>query len=213
MPMLTSAVVLAQQAKISEIATDGNVTITEANILSAAQTRVGQVFDDALIAEDCRSIAKIEGVEYAYYNANTLEDGSIRLTFVVVEKRLVREVAFFGNKKLRDGFLRKQLNLRKGDYVDNIQIARALNLIREEYAKKGYHFAKVEIDDQAIERGSLIFNIQEASQVKIDGLRFAGNTAFSDKELKSVVRLRKRKFVLFSFERPHARDFAHEIDF
>ena len=196
--LLVCSVVLGQQAIISQIETDGNVTITDANILSAAQTRVGHPFSDELLADDCRSIAEIEGVEFAYYNAQGTDDGGIKVTFVVVEKRLVREVAFFGNKKLRDGFLRKQLNLRKGDYIDTVEIAKALKQIKDEYAKKGYYFAEVELDVSALEEGKVFFNIVEESQVKIDGFQFEGNTAFTDRELRSVVKLRKRKFLLFS---------------
>jgi outer membrane protein insertion porin family len=192
-----SSLIFAESLKIASVDVEGNITISTTKILSVIQTRRGQSFDEDILRNDSRNIAAIEGVEYAYYSTETGEKGA-DVTFVVVEKKLVREIAFFGNRKLKDGFLRKQVNLVKGDYLDTLEIARALNEIRDAYSKKGYYFSEVELDKQALEDGRVLFRIQEGESVKVDGVAFEGNTVFSDKELKKVVKLRKRRFLLFT---------------
>ncbi len=196
--LLFSVPGLGQTAEIiSNIDTQGNITISKTKVLSVVQTRSGDKYDEDVLNEDCRKIAEIDGVEYAYYNTEDTDEG-ISLTYIIVEKNLVREIAFFGNDKLKDGFLNKQLNLRKGDYLDKLEVARAVSEIEQAYAKKGYYFAKVELDDQELKQGKVIFRIQEAKKVKIGGVSFEGNTVFTDKELKSAVKLRKRKFIFFT---------------
>ncbi len=188
---------MAENTRIASVETDGNITINVTKILSVIQSRPGQVFSDQSLTADCQSIAAIEGVEYAYYSA-VETDGGMAVTFVIVEQKLVREIAFYGNHKLKDGFLRKELKLRIGDYLDNLEIGRAITQIRETYAKKGYYFAGVEIDKEAITEGRVIFKIEESPRVKIAGVRFEGNNLFSSNDLKKVVKLKKRKFIFFS---------------
>lgn len=198
----------AVETKITSVDTEGNITISKTKVLSVVQTRSGQIYNEATIAADCESIAKIDGVEYAYYNASEA-DGGVKITFVVVERSLIREVSIFGNRKLRDGYLRKQFNLRVGDYIDSLEIARATNEIKAAYAKKGYYFASVEFDKEALSEGKVIFRINEAKKVRIGGVKFSGNQLFTDSELKKVVKLRKRKFIFF---RVHMKDEAIDED-
>lgn len=198
----------AADVRIAAIETEGNITINETKILSAIQSRQGQILDAATLAEDCSSIAAIEGVEYAYYNIKEAESGAA-VTFVIVEKKLVREIAFFGNHKLKDSTLRKELKLVLGDYLDTIEIGRSITQIRETYNKKGYYFAKVELDNEALKEGRVIFKIEEAARVKIGGVRFEGNSVYTSSELKKVVKVKKRKFIFFSV---YLRDKSIEED-
>ncbi len=188
---------MAEDTKIVSVQTQGNITINETKILSVIQSRPGQRYNEVSLNADSQSIAAIEGIEYAYYNAVQAQ-GGMAVTFVIVEKKLVREIAFFGNKKLKDAFLRKELKLRIGDYLDTLEIGRSITQIRETYAKKGYYFAAVDFDKEAIKEGRVVFKIEEAARVKISGVRFEGNNLFSDNDLKKVVKIKKRKFIFFS---------------
>ncbi|MHC4770839.1 MAG: POTRA domain-containing protein, partial [Planctomycetota bacterium] len=87
----------------------GNVTLTRSEILSVVRTRPGQVLNSEIVDEDILRIAKLGAVESAYYNTR-IENNRVVLTYVVVEHNLVRSIAFKGNKKLKDGVLRKELS-------------------------------------------------------------------------------------------------------
>ena len=88
-----------EQKLIGSVETAGGVTVTRTQVFSAIRLRPCQIFSDKTAAEDAARIAKLDGVESSYYTAETV-DGKIKLTYVVVEKQLVRELVFIGNKKL-----------------------------------------------------------------------------------------------------------------
>src|SRR4030042_3611650 len=106
--LLTPSLLLSQEntgspsadnkMSISSISTAGNVSISSDKILSKVRSRVGQQFDAATAAEDAKRIAELAGVEYSYYNTAVVDD-KIQLTFVVVERNIVRPIVFKGNSK------------------------------------------------------------------------------------------------------------------
>jgi outer membrane protein insertion porin family len=188
---------------IGRIQTVGNKSITDAQILSRARSRVGDVFKPATAAEDIKRIARLEGVKYAYYNTETV-DGKVQLTYVIVEKNLVRSVAFTGNNKYKTNTLAKQLHFKKGDYLDPILAeADRISLI-EFYQKKGFHFVRVTLNKAKLDKGQLFYTIDEGPRVKIGAVNFNGNNSIKTGKLKNAVKTKKRKF--FFFQNYYAED-------
>ncbi len=182
---------------IVEIKTAGNLTVTRAQILAAAQLRVGDIFSEQRAQEDTQRIAKIDGVEYAYYNV-TQEQQGIILTYVVVEKNLVREITFKGNKKFSDRTLSKKLGLLLGDYLNIFKVTHAREVILNDYDEKGYAFATVEFDKKSLSQGRIIFTINEGPRVKIKKVSFEGNNSIETKALKKEMKTKTRRFLFFS---------------
>ena len=87
--------------QIASVKVAGNVSISENEIFSAVSIREGHLFDSQRAAQETQKIAKLEGVSYCYYNAE-LVSGKVELTFVVVEKDLIRSIEFAGNDKIND---------------------------------------------------------------------------------------------------------------
>ena len=197
---LSSSVVLAQSSleelKISSIETAGNLTVSRSKILSSIVTRVGQYYDESAVAGDVSKIAKLDGVEYAYYNAKETQ-GRVVLTFVIVEKNIIRGLAIVGNKKLKDRKLRKAADLKLGDYIDSFTLQNAIEDMLEQYHKKGYHFADISIDAEKLNLGIVYFNVQEGPKVKVKDIVFEGNYSFKDSELIKALKLRKKKMLIF----------------
>ena len=90
--------------RIDSIDVGGNRNVSKAKVLATVRAKVGEIFDKKSAEEDAGRLAKIEGVEYAYYNIETL-DGAIKLTYVIVEKNVVRSIVFIGNEKIKRGKL------------------------------------------------------------------------------------------------------------
>ncbi len=80
---------------ISAIRVEGNVSVKEQDVLAKVRTRQGDIFNADVAAEDVKRIAEVKGVEYCYYNTKPV-DGKIELTFVVVEKNLIRSIGLYG---------------------------------------------------------------------------------------------------------------------
>jgi len=181
------------ELRIGSIEIAGNVTIIKATILASVRARVGELYNKASANEDSKRIAQIEGVEYAYYNTK-VAGGQVELTFVVVEKNLVRAIVFNGNKKVKVGKLSKDLGFKKGDYLD-IFLARAgVEVLGELYRKAGYPSAEIRLDESALKAGRVIYNIKEGLRARIQKVLFDGNETIPTKELKKAIKTRSRKF-------------------
>ena len=194
-PLVFAEVENPEGMTISEIKTAGNITITRKQILNAVQLRAGDKFNAAIVDKDTDRIGKIDGVEYSYYNLEKM-DGGVALTYVVVERNIIRSIEFEGNDAYSDAFLARKANLKLCDYVDVLKANMAKETILEEYHKKGYPFVKVELDEEAFKVGQLHFSICEGERVKVSKICFLGNNNISKKELKAEIKTKKRKFLI-----------------
>ncbi len=182
--------------EIGAIRTVGNRSISEKQILSRVVSRVGDLFDPAVAAEDTKRIAELDGVEYSYYNTAVVED-KIQLTFAVVEKNIVRSITFIGNKKLKNATLRKKLNLKTGDYLDPVLAEVGRRAIAEAYQKNGFALAQVALDSQKLSYGELVYTIDEGPRVRIENVAFSGNKAIKTTALRRTIKTRKKKFLFW----------------
>ncbi|MHC4758540.1 MAG: BamA/OMP85 family outer membrane protein, partial [Planctomycetota bacterium] len=62
--------------------------------------------------------------------------------------------------------------------------------------KKGYAFVEVQPDSEQIAQGKVTYNIIEGPRVRIVSVRFVGNDAFSSRQLKKVIKTKKRKWLI-----------------
>jgi outer membrane protein insertion porin family len=183
---------------IASVEVAGNVTLTRAEVLAVVRARPGQVFHAETAAEDARRIARLQAAERAYFNTR-VENEKVMLTYVVEERNLVRSIALDGNKKLKDAVLLKELGFNKGDYLDVFLVRAGADAIKERYKKKGFPWAQVKVADEgALLLGQVTYAIDEGSRPKITRLKFDGNKALGDGQLKGVVKTKTRKFLFFS---------------
>ncbi|HIJ66840.1 MAG TPA: outer membrane protein assembly factor BamA [Planctomycetes bacterium] len=185
-----------EQMRIGSIEAQGNVTITTAKILSTVRARVGRLFDAASATEDTQRIAALEGVEYAYYNTAVVE-GAVKLTFVIVEKNLVRLLAFKGNNRINSGKLAKELAFKQGDYLDLFLIRDGVARMVELYHKGGYAFVEISLDESGLSQGRVVYEIKEGPRVKVRRVEFEGNESIRSKELAKAVKTRTRKYLFW----------------
>ena len=175
----------------------GNVTLTRAEVLSVVRSRPGQAFNGEIVDEDIRRIARLGAAESAYYNIR-IENNRIVLTYVVVEHNLVRSIAFKGNKKLKDGVLRKELSFKKGDYLDIFAARAGVDAMTEKYKKKGFPWVRISLDEGAVVFGQVAYIIEEGPRPKIKKVTFVGNESLSSRQLQKTIKTKKRKALLFS---------------
>ena len=175
----------------------GNVTLTRAEVLSVVRTRPGQAFNGKAVNEDIRRIAKLSAVESAYYNTK-IENDRVMLTYVVVEHNLVRSIAFKGNKKLKDGVLRKELSFKKGDYLDVFAARAGIDAMVEKYKKKGFPWVRITLDEGAVMFGQVAYVIEEGPRPKIKKVTFVGNESLSRRQLQGTIKTKKKKLLFIS---------------
>jgi outer membrane protein insertion porin family len=184
----------AEKLVIGSIQTAGNVSISSTQILSKVRSRVGELFNADTAAEDVKRIAELSGVEYSYYNVVVIED-KIQLTFVVVERNIIRSIVFVGNRKVKSEKLRKKLDFKIGDYLDIVLAESGRETLVEFYRKKGFAFVQVSLDGEKLRRGEVIYTLDEGPRVEIKSVRFSGNSSVKTELLKKVVKTKEKKRV------------------
>ncbi len=182
--------------EIRNIATAGNRAVSTAEILGQVRSRVGEVFSEERAAEDVKRIAALPGVQYAYYNTQVV-DSEIELTYVVIEKNIIRSIDFIGNKAFRKKTLTKKAGLKLGDYLDPVIADVGVDSLIDFYKKKGFAFVKVGVDSEQEELGKLVYVIVEGPKVKISSIGLIGNDSVPSKELREVIKTSKRKYLLW----------------
>ena len=181
--------------EIAIIKTAGNRGISTAEILSKVQSRTGEMFDLDAVNEDTKRIAQLDGVEYSYYNTEII-DNKVHLTFVVVEKNVIRKIVFIGNSNVKTKTLRKKLGLTIGKFLDVAQINTGAETLEDFYHKKGYAFATVAADKENLSLGKVVYRIDEGKRVRITSIKFSGNKAYSAGKLSKVVKTKKNKWLI-----------------
>ena len=180
-------------AVIESVKTAGNQVISSVKILGVVRSRAGEIFDASLAGEDAKRIAEIKGVEYSYYSTKVV-DGGIELTFVVVERNIIRSIVFEGNRKYKDKKLAKKVGLKRGEYIDSIALENGVTTLTELYRKKGYAFVEAALDESELASGKVVYRIDEGPRVRISSVKFAGNEKLKTRSLKLTVKTKKRKF-------------------
>jgi len=182
---------------VSKIEIVGNRSVTDSQVLATVRSRVGAMFSSDMAEEDTRRIARLPGVEYSYYSI-TVADDRIELTFVVVERNIVRAIIFTGNEQFKSGQLVKDINFKLGDYLDPVQARAGVTALVDFYKGKGFPFVAVTLDADKLSEGRIIYRINEGQRVKIGNVRFSGNEKLKTKDLMKIVKIRKKKFVVFT---------------
>jgi len=185
------------ESVIGSVETAGNRSIGDEQILSRVRSRAGELFNPDTAAADARRIAELTGVQYSYYNTAVV-DGRLVLTFVVVEKGIIRSVVFEGNRNWSAKSLAKKVHFKKGDYLDPVLAEVGRRSLVEFYHGKGYAFAEVTLDSDGLCDGDLIYRITEGPRVKIKKVRFSGNKDIRASALRKIIKTKKKKFFIWS---------------
>jgi outer membrane protein insertion porin family len=178
------------------IRVEGNVSVKEQDVLTKVRTRKGEAFSPVVASEDVKRIAEVKGVEYSYYNTKSIE-GGVELTFVVVERNLIRSIGFKGNKEYKDKKLKEKLGFKVGDYLDPVLAHTYITTIVEFYRENGFPYVEITLDNEQLSSGKLIYVIKEGPRVKIEAANFSGNKHLGTRELKQAIKTRSRTWVVF----------------
>ncbi|MFC1738520.1 outer membrane protein assembly factor BamA [Planctomycetota bacterium] len=190
---IDNAQLSGENVVISGVRTAGNLNVSSEQILGKVRSRVGDLYDEATAEKDVQRIAELPGVEYSYFNKKAV-DGKIELTFVVVEKNVVRSINFIGNKGYKDKKLRKELDFKTGDYLDTMLVEAGRTAVTDYYHKKGYHFVRVGVDEAELSKGNVVYQINEGPRVRIAAVRFRGNEGIRTKKLENLIKTKQRKW-------------------
>src|SRR5579884_3142149 len=112
----------------------------------------------------------------------------IDLTFVVVERRVVRSIDYLGIhsvtvSEILDRFKDRKVGLSVDSQYDPDKIQRAAVALKDFLAERGRQYATVDPQIEQIPPSSLkvTFNVNEGPKVKVGTIDIVGNTAYNDR--------------------------------
>ncbi len=126
------------------------------------------------------------------------EDGS-KLIVVVVENPIVNRVAFEGNERIKDETLQSEVSLRPRVIYTRSKVQSDVQRILTLYRQSGRFAATVEpkIIQLPQNRVDVVYEINEGAITSIEKILFVGNKAFSDSDLREVIRTKQSRWWRF----------------
>jgi outer membrane protein insertion porin family len=178
----------AETQKIKNIEIEGNIRVLSSVISGYIKTKAGDDFDPVALRADLENVYKSGLFVDIKIDKETFADGVI-VTFIVLEKPVINEIIFIGNKEVGTESLSEKLTIEENQLLSSEELVNNVTLIKNAYSEKGYYITEIdyevkEIDEKAVR---IIFNIKENSKVYIKKVNFIGNDSFSKKELMAVI--------------------------
>jgi len=189
-----------KEVLVERIDIRGNRRMKEDDIRSYIQTHAGDVYDEDRLAYDLRYLYKtaklFENIEVTAVDGDA---GKI-VTFLLVEKRLLREIKYSGNKSftesnIADQFKEKKVGIVQDSTYEPSRVRAGERALKELLVQNGRPLGNVHSQTEDVPPNGvrLTFIIDEGPKVRIGDIRFVGNKVFSDEELKGALKLTKER--------------------
>lgn len=197
--LLGAGMVINSHAQSAGLVSEVNIrhvgpqAVSNELIRSNIRTRVGEAYNRNNIDEDVRNLYSTG----YFYNIRVNEeqsDAGRAVTYVVQGKPLISDISLSGNSHISDRRLRKKIEAKVGEPLDERQLFSDAQAIKEMYQKKGYQATEVDyvlnVEEQT-GKGSVVFEIKESPKVRVVDVEFLGADAFSQRKLRKVLKTRR----------------------
>ncbi len=192
----TSATIqIAQSGEIiEEIRVEGANRVDPETIRSYLLVQPGDSFDASRLDRSLKSLfATGLFADVSFRRQNTA------LIVGVVENPIINRIAFEGNDRLEDEVLAPEVSLRPRVIYTRTKVQNDVRRILTLYRQIGRFAATVEakVIQLPQNRVDLVFEISEGDPTEIRNIRFIGNAAYDDDDLRSVVRTKETRWYRF----------------
>jgi outer membrane protein insertion porin family len=172
----------------------GPASISQQFIRANIRVKTGDVYFPNATQEDVRSLYSTGQFYNIRVTTDRADDGGVILTFVVEAYPRITEIKLEGNKEVKDSKLKKKITVKVGDPLDEQKLFTDVQEMKKLYEKYGYPDTKIQYVptvDENTGRGTVTFQIIESPKVKITEIDFIGAAAFTQKQLRGVVKLKR----------------------
>ncbi len=171
----------------------GPPAVSDALILANIRVKAGDVYQPLAVDDDVRNLYGT-GLFYNIRVATDNVSDGIKVTYLVQGNPRLTDIKFSGNKKFSDAKLRKKMTAKPGEPFSERKLFNDSLEIQKMYQKSGYPRTEVKYSftiDENTGRATARFDIKEGGKIKIKEVDFIGVTAFTQKELRKVIKTRK----------------------
>lgn len=193
------------QALVKQLDIKGSRKIDESTIRFRLKTKVGEPFSLERTREDVKSLYRLGFFDDVAVDAEVFE-GGLKVTFILTEKPIIREVKIRGNKQIAIDKIKEKLALTEGGVFNPQAVASNAERVRLLYEEEGYYQAKVLPQVEKVAEGdiSVVFQIEEGGKFEVSNVRILGAKGVSERDIKD--HLATRELFLFFFYGTLKRD-------
>lgn len=167
-----------------------------------------------------QAIEKIYRLKYfETVDANLEEEGGQNvLVFVVKERPIITKIWVKGNDELSDDDITALLKTKEFSILDVNTIKNDVREIQKHYEEKGFFLAQADYEltkedgNEKSDNLELTYKIKEQQKVKVKNVIFLGNNAFSDEQLKDIMRTKEENLFSFMSDSGSFKEFNFQTD-
>ncbi|MDP3980175.1 MAG: outer membrane protein assembly factor BamA [Chlamydiota bacterium] len=182
---------------VQKVDVKGNHRVNESYVLSQVKAAPGVTFNRTLLDDDLKRLYATGYFSDVKIDIDTVP-GGVAVTFIVVEKPIVKEISIDGAKKIKEKTIKKAMKLKTDDILDESVLVQDMEAIKNLYLEKGYTKSQVEYRinvDEKIGHAIVIISIAEGKKIQIKEIHFVGNTVFTDKKLRKAMKTKRKWFL------------------
>ncbi len=180
------------------VVVEGPIAVDEASVFAFIGLRAGVEFDRAQVTRDLKALEKTGRFERLDVRAEPSEEG-VAVVYVVRARPRIGRIEIEGADRLGARTARETLGLELGAPADEAKLAAAARRLRDEYEKNFMPDARVswKIEPEGGEGRAVVrVRVEEGEPARVNEIRFEGNTALSDAELRA--RMRQGRYVKYN---------------
>ena len=180
------------EIKEVEVRTRRGTQIDPQSVYAFIETRPGMTLSRPAISRDVKALEVTR--RYAFVEAEIEEaPGGVNLIFIVDPRPFFRTLTVEGNKLFSDKKIKNLLDFKRGELIDEAELALRIQEVRAAYRKKYYPDA--DITYRLVRQGDsgvvdVLIDIKEGRPHKVTSVVILGNEALSDKELREVMEVK-----------------------
>ena len=178
----------------------GPATVSKERILAQMRTTIGQPYSDQVVEQDIRQLYTTGAIRNVRIFAQPEGDG-VKVIVAVQTRAIVREIEITGSQKIAAKRLRKEIEIKINQPVNEEALEKSRQKIIDVYKGRGFNDVTVQFRVDPIEekRGTarIVYVVDEGIKGAVRRVLFEGNTHFSDKALRKQMKTRGKTLIAF----------------
>ena len=183
---------------IARIDLTGNRRIENTVIYNVIKSAKGKIYSEEDLSSDIRAIYRTGYFTDVRVDVTDAADGKA-VTFILEERPFVNDIRIKGNDAVKSDDIRGVLSFKVKQAYNPDRVKADTDKIKALYDDKGYYNAEISFSTEKVKDRdvNVIIEIKEYDQLYVKSIDFAGNQAFTNKELKGL--LETSEWSIFSF--------------
>lgn len=199
-----------KESIILNVAVEGNELTTRNMILYTSGLKEGSTLKSGDLSRSTKRLWQLGLFSDIQMKLADEAPEGISILISVVENPILGNLIFKGNKKIKEGKFKEELELLPGQRLRPHLATEAIQKMKKLYAEDGYLLAEIQTEyvettaknlpNEKIKKNTrdLVFHIDEGKKIKLRNIEFAGNDAFPEWRLRYILKeTKQQKWYLF----------------